>query len=65
LKNENKLFDIGEDVSDYPIDMKFLDDVKEIQPLMIEKLPNSRLVFKDLDSVQIAIKIILLHINYS
>lgn len=65
MKNENKLFDIGEDVSDYPIDMKFLDDVKEIQPLMIEKLPNSRLVFKDLDSVQIAIKIILLHINYS
>ena len=27
---------------------------------MIEKLPNSRLVFKDLDSVQIAIKIIVL-----
>jgi hypothetical protein len=32
---------------------------------MIEKLPNSRMVFKDSDSVQIAIKIILLHINYS
>ncbi len=29
LKNENKIFDIGE-VSDYPIDMKFLDDLKEI-----------------------------------
>jgi hypothetical protein len=28
LKNENSLFDIGEEVSDYPIDMKFLDEVK-------------------------------------
>lgn len=30
LKNKNSIFDIDKEINDYPIDMKFLDQVKDL-----------------------------------
>lgn len=80
VKNDLKLFDPDDKISDYPIDMKFVDLitrgcgfdkrdqdslVRNLPATLMEKMPHSRMIFKDKLARNIAIKILCLYIKFA
>jgi hypothetical protein len=51
-------------VADFPIDMNY-DHFEDITKANQQKLPHFRMIFKDREARNIAIKILFLHIRYS
>ena len=80
VKNDLHRFDPSEEVSDYPIDMKFVDTLaasndgvvhdqdglaNSLSSTLIEKMPHARMVFRDKTARNIAVKILCLYIKFS
>lgn len=80
IKHDLYKFDPEEDIEDYPIDMKFVEKlagvkdgealdqdglVHNLSSTLLEKMPHSRMIFKDKNARNIAIKILCLYIKFS
>ena len=80
IKHDLQKFDPEQEIFDYPIDMKFVDKlahfehgqvledekvVRKLPSTLLEKMPHTRMIFKNRTSRNIAIKILCLYIRFS
>ena len=80
LKNDLQIFDPDLPINDYPIEMSFVDKlslehsnevvdedglVRNLPATLMEKMPHSRMIFKDRVARDIAIKILCLYIRFA